>query len=379
MNKCYALLLGLTLAALSVGCKRGQNDVLPGGSTDGPVNGPASGKTKPYMTITTIAGTDTKKGFADGKGTASQFDYPCQLAIDKYDNLYVIDQRIGYEGGSVIRKIDPAGNVITLARGMTAATDLCIDPRDGTTIYAVENGNSFGVRSGLYRIGSNGQVTRLSNNGDQFRGYKDGPLATAVFDSPSSITMDGKGNLYVGDALNRMIRKVNLTTNTVTTYAGRYSADASCKANDGANNEADFCSVWDLTIDGAGNIYVPDWGNHTVRKVSDSGTSTYLPIGVGYNPNGPRNRAGVYQPYRIHYDTHSNQLLVVTGTGTSIKMVGADDYFYNATGNVVKADYADNSPGSQHSFESVVMNKKGEIIWVDKYNHCIRKGTLEWK
>jgi hypothetical protein len=45
----------------------------------------------------------------------------------------------------------------------------------------------------------------------------------------------------------------------------------------------------------------------------------------------------------------------------------------------VKADFADQSPGSQHTFESVVMNKKGEIIWVDKYNHCIRKGTLEWK
>ena len=378
MNKCYTLLLSLTLAALSVACKKGQSDVLPGGSIDGPAKEPVSGRTKPYMTITTIAGRDTQKGFADGKGTASQFSYPSQLTIDKNDNLYVIDQRTGYEGGSVIRKIDPAGNVTTWAKGLTAATDLCIDPRDGTTIYAVENGDSFGTRSGLYRI-SNGQVTRLSNNADKFRGYQDGPLASAVFDSPTSITMDGKGNLYVGDALNRLIRKVDLTTNTVTTYAGRYSADASCKATDGANNEADFCSVWDLTIDQAGNLYVPDWGNHTVRKVTDSGTSTFIPLGTGYVPNGPRSTAGVYQPYRIHYDVNSRQLLIVTGTGTSLKLLGADDYFYNATGNVVKADFADQSPGSQHTFESVVMNKKGEIIWVDKYNHCIRKGTLEWK
>jgi len=378
MNKYYTLLLSLMLTTMTVACKKGQNDVLPGGSTDGPANGPAGGRTKPYMTIKTIAGTDTKKGFADGKGKDSQFSYPCQLAIDKQDNLYVIDQRTGYEGGSVIRKIDPAGNVTTIARGLTAATDLCIDPRDGTTIYAVENGDSFGVRSGLYRIRS-GQVTRLSNNADQFRGYKDGPLAAAVFDSPTSITMDGKGNLYVGDALNRLIRKVNLTTNTVTTYAGRYSADASCKHNDGKNSEAEFCSLWDLTIDQAGNLYVPDWGNHTVRKVTDSGTSTFIPLGTGYIPNGPRTRAGVYQPYRIHYDINSKQMLIVTGTGSSLKLLGADDYFYNATGNVVKVDYADVSPGSQHTFESVVMNKKGEIIWVDKYNHCIRKSTLVWK
>jgi hypothetical protein len=368
-----SLLAALTLGTAS--CKKGQHDLPPDGTT----NDPASGKTKPYMTITTIAGTDTKKGFADGKGTASQFSYPSQMAIDKNDNLYVIDQRTGYEGGSVIRKIDPSGNVQTFASGMTAVTDLCIDPRDGVTIYAVENGNSFGVRSGLYRITSSGQVMRLSYNGDKFRGYQDGPLSSALFDSPISITMDSKGNLYVGDALNRLIRKVDLTTNMVTTYAGHYSADAVCQSVDGKNSDAEFCSLWDLTIDESGNLYVPDWGNHAVRKVTPNSTSTFIPLSTGYKPDAPRTATGVYQPYRIHYDMNSKQMLIVTGTGGSLKLLGTDDYLYNATGHIVKDDFADVSPGSQHSLESAVMNKKGEILWVDKNNHCLRKGTILWK
>lgn len=377
--KLLVLILPAVLTLGTAACKKAPNDLTPDGTATGSANKPASGQTKPYITITTIAGSDTKKGFTDAKGTASQFSYPSQMAIDRNDNLYVIDQRTGYEGGSVIRKIDPDGNVQTLARGMTAVTDLCIDPRDGVTLYAVENGNSFGVQSGLYRITSSGQVTRLSRNGDKFRGYQDGPLSSAVFDSPTSITMDSKGNLYVGDALNRLIRKVDLTTNTVTTYAGQYVADAVCQYVDGKNSDAKFCSLWDLTIDDSGNLYVPDWGNHAVRKVTPNSTSTFIPLSTGYKPDAPRTATGVYQPYRIHYDLHSKQMLIVTGTGGSLKLLGTDDYLYNATGHIVKDDFADVSPGSQHSLESVVMNRKGEIFWVDKYNHCIRKGTILWK
>jgi hypothetical protein len=48
------------------------------------------------------------------------------MTIDKHDNLYVIDQLFSYQGGSVIRKVDPQGNVTTFAKGLFSITDLCV-------------------------------------------------------------------------------------------------------------------------------------------------------------------------------------------------------------------------------------------------------------
>ncbi|WP_020601613.1 hypothetical protein [Spirosoma spitsbergense] len=348
--------------------------VTPGGTTPG-----SPGRGKAYTTITTIAGTDTKKGFADGAGKAAQFNYPGQMTIDKNDNIYVIDQQYSYIGGSVIRKIDPAGNVTTFAKGMFSITDLCVDPRDGVTLYAIESGDARNVPNGIFRISSSGQVTRLSTT-IGLPGYKDGPLAEAKFNLPQGIAMDNYGNLYIGDGLNRCIRKVNLSTSTVTTLAGKYTGDAVCTLLDGKGSEAQFCTVADLTLDEAGNLFVPDWGNNCVRKITPDGTvSTFIPLGTGYTTERPRSQAGVYQPYRIHYDTNSKQLLIVCGTGSSLYLLGTNDYLYNLGLSIVSNDYADTNPGAQHGRYGMVINRKGDIIYTDTYSHCIRKATIEWK
>lgn len=353
--------------------------VPPGGSSQVPPTGK-----KPYVTITTIAGSDTKKGFADGKGTAAQFEYPAQMTIDKNDNLYVIDQRISYYGGSVIRKIDPAGNVTTFARGLASVTDLCVDPRDGVTLYAIESGDARGVNNGIFRISSTGEVTRLSGgpdpDGGYSWGYRDGPLAQAKFNTPRSIVMDNAGILYVGDALNHCIRKVNLATGQVTTFVGKRLENTSiCQFADGKGPQAQFCTVEDLTLDAAGNLYVPDWGNQSVRKVTPDGVvSTYLGLSTGYNPDSPRTQNGVYQPYRVQYDPANKRLIVVVTTGADLIMVTSDDYVYSLQ-RILSQDYADTRPGINHVTNSMAVNSKGELFTLDMYNHCIRKRTITWK
>jgi hypothetical protein len=348
---------------------------------------PAPGPSKPdknkvpTITITTPIGSDTKPGYTDGKGTKAEFSYPYRMTIDKHDNLYVIDQLFSYQGGSVIRKVDPAGNVTTFAKGFFSIADLCVDPRDGVTLYAIESGDALNVPNGIFRISKSGEVTRLSGGpdpeGGYSWGYRDGPLAQAKFNQPMGIIMNKAGMLYIGDELNHAIRQVDLVTGTVSTLAGGPAADKFCDYKDGNGTQAKFCTTGDLTMDEAGNLYVPDWGNHAVRMITPNGkVSTYLGLSTGYTPNGPRNKSGVYQPYRLEYDPVNKQMFVVVDTGGGLKVVAADDYLYNF--RIASTDYADKSPGAQHSIYSLAVTSKGVLYVLDRYNHCIRKVSISW-
>ncbi len=349
-----------------------------------PAPGPSTpGKNKvPTFAITTPVGFTGKAGFVDGKGTQAQFSYPCQMTIDKNDNLYVIDQRYSYQGGSVIRKVDPAGNVTTFAKGLFSVTDLCVDPRDGVTLYAIESGDANGVLNGIFRISPGGQVTRLSGGADPEGGYswgyRDGPLDKAKFNQPMGIAMNKAGLLYIADGLNHAIRQVNLAKGTVTTLAGGRATDKVCDYKDGKGTEAKFCTTEDLTLDEAGNLYLPDWGNHSVRMITPSGTvSTYLGLSTGYTPNGPRSKSGIYQPYRLEYDPVNKQLFVVVDTGGGLKVVAADDYLYNF--RVTSTDFADKSTQVRRSIASLAVTSNGELYVLDKYNHCIYKYAISWQ
>ncbi len=177
----------------------------------------------PTVTVSTVAGRNSQNingGFVDGKGQDAQFKYPGQIAIDKFDNLYIIDQGMFSDDAKVIRKMDPAGNVTTFASGFTSVADICIDPRDGTTLYAVDDAYYWSPRvCAIYRIDASGQKTKITGGPDRI-GYKDGSLAEAMFKLPSGIAMDKAGNLYVADAGNYCVRKINLTTGIVSTLAG---------------------------------------------------------------------------------------------------------------------------------------------------------------
>jgi hypothetical protein len=238
------------------------------------------------------------------------------------------------------------------------------------------------VPNGIFRISSSGEITRLSGGvdpeGGYSFGYRDGPLAQAKFHQPLSIIMNKAGMLYIGDQLNHAIRQVDLVTGMVTTLAGGPAAEKFCDYKDGKGTQAKFCTVEDLTLDEAGNLYVPDWGNHAVRMITPDGTvSTYLGISTGYTPDGPRSKSGVYQPYRLEYDKVNKQMFVVVDTGGGVKMVAADDYLYNF--KVASTDYADKSPGAKHGVYSFAVTSKGEIYALDQYNHCIRKFSLSWQ
>ena len=104
-------------------------------------------------------------------------------------------------------------------------------------------------------------VSTLAGSGTS--GYTDGTGTSAQFNSPTGVAVDGAGNVYVADQGNHRIRKIT-TSGVVSTLAGSTSG-----YTDGTGTSAKFNNPIGVAVDGAGNVYVADQGNHRIRKITD--------------------------------------------------------------------------------------------------------------
>jgi hypothetical protein len=230
--------------------------------------------------VTTLAGKAGISGSADGTNTAARFYAPCGVAVDGAGNLYVSD-----EGNRTIRKVTPMGTnwVVTTLAGKAGYPGYADGTNstarfDGAWYIAVDNASNV-YAAELYNhtirkvtpMGTNWVVTTLAGKAGS-AGSADGTNSTARFNGPISIAVDNAGNLYVGDLFNHTIRKVTpVGTNwVVTTLAGKAGSSGSA---DGTNNAARFNRPGHVEVDGAGNLYVADFMNDTIRKVTPVGTN----------------------------------------------------------------------------------------------------------
>ena len=225
--------------------------------------------------VKTIAGTaNSVGGSADGTNGFAQFNGPTALAVDTHSNLFVTDSF-----NNTLRKISPVGTnwVVTTIAGTASSVGGSADGTNGAAqfdqpsgVALDSSGNLFltdTINSTIRRItlaGTNWVVTTIAGRTES-SGSTDGTNLVAQFDEPSGITVDSADNLYVADTFNDTIRKVSPTgANWVTTTLA--GAPGQPGSSDGTGANAHFNSPNGLTVDGAGNLYVADTGNGTLRK-----------------------------------------------------------------------------------------------------------------
>lgn len=237
-------------------------------------------KITPAGVVSVFAGSGTA-GNTDGTGTAASFNSPGGLVIDKSGNIYVADQL-----NNSIRMITPAGVVKTIAGsgiagsnngpGMTAS----FNNPDGLTIDKQGNGYIADTKNNLIRkVAPDGTVTTFAGSGAA--GKSDGFKTAASFNYPTGIAIDATDNLFVVDNKNHSIRKIT-PAGDVTTFAGTGSPGYA----DGIGPAASFNFPVGLTFDVNGNLFITDYANYQIRKITLTGYSIDKPVPAGlvFNP-----------------------------------------------------------------------------------------------
>jgi sugar lactone lactonase YvrE len=182
-------------------------------------------------------------------------------------------------------------------------------------------------------------------------GFADGTNNDAEFYNPSGIARDSAGNLYIGDTSNSSIRKIaHIGSDWVTTtLAGNHSAVG---LKDGTNAGATFFWPQGVAVDSGGTIYVTDTGNNAIRKVTPIGTNwvvtTIAGTGGGVGRDGTNARSSFNQPNAIAIDASTNLYIADSGNSTIRKItpVGTNWVTTTVAGLAGNTGFADGTNSS---------------------------------
>jgi hypothetical protein len=233
--------------------------------------------------ISTFAGNWSKgDGFSGdgGPATSAQLRYPYDTTFDRVGNMYIADT-----SNNVIRKVDRATGIITTVVGdytkgpgysgdgglalsaqMNGPLTIAFDPFDNMFITDIYNNVIRRVDS-VTKI-----ITTFASNYTKGPGYSgDGGLASnAQFNQPYSPISDAYGNIFISDSSNNVIRRVDRTTNIVTTVVGNYTKGPGYSGDNGPALSAQFNSLGGVFFNALGEMYITDTGNSLIRKASFS-------------------------------------------------------------------------------------------------------------
>jgi len=250
----------------------------------------------------------------------SGFSFVTHLTTDPQGNVYATANPPNTINGGIIYKITPAGAMTQFASsgsGLNGAGFITADAQGN--IYTI------GVNYMIQKITPAGVVTVLWSGAD---GYVDGPLASARFSTPEGLATDAQGDLYVADAGNQRIRKIT-PAGVVSTIAG----SGTIGDTDGQGTAASFYSPFSITCDANGNIYVGDSINPVVRKITPAGlVSTYAGSGSFGLINGLAAKAS-FQTFTSLAADPSGNIYVSDTNNDVIRLVGTDGLVTTFAGN----------------------------------------------
>ncbi len=310
--------------------------------------------------VTTVAGMAGSSGTNDATGSSARFNRPNGIAIDSSGNLYIADQY-----NNSIRKITSGGVVTTLAGSTSGSsgnlngvgTAARFDYPIGVAVDS--SGNVFvseQFNNCIRKITSAGIVTTLAGSTSGISGNIDGTGSAARFYSPQGITIDPSGNLYLTDYFNHNIRKVT-NTGVVTTFAG--STNGFSGSNDATGTSARFNRPIGITIDSSGNLIVVESINNTIRKITPSGdVTTFLSLSS--------NSAVFDTAGNLYLASTFNHIKKISPTGVETIIAGSESGNSGVTDGIGTSARFDGILG-------IIIDSSGSLYVTDNFNHTIRK------
>lgn len=340
------------------------------------------GNSAPATTSPTSIGTSFASGSAsDSAGVVVttvtsppvSLDAPLDVTVDGGGNLYLIDAM------GAIRRVTSQGAASYLVGGPSASG---VVPSSDMTLYQPQglvadvNGTIYVTdtySNTIRKITPAGVVSILAGSPNQ-TGSNDGIGPAATFFKPWGIARDTAGNLYVTDAGNSTIRMVT-PTGVVTTLAGTAGQIGSA---DGMGAAARFNSPQRIAVDLSGNVYVADSGNSAIRKITADGVVTTIAgqAGVTGNADGIGASARFKNPGGIAVDKQGNLLVADTGNATIRKITSSGEVttFAGRVGDAGSQD-GNASVAQFYGPSGLAVDAFNNVFVADTYNGNVRKIT----
>jgi hypothetical protein len=298
---------------------------------------------------TTVAGSLEASGKNGDRGPAdlASLWQPTGTAEDSAGDIYIADTE-----DNVVRKIDAATGIITLFAGNGRAratvpggpaTRTRLDAPQAVAVNAA--GDVFIADTGNNRVDEvlpNGRIVSFAGDGKPGYAGDGGPATRARLTEPTGVAVDSAGNVYIADAGNNLIRRVDAPTGTITTVAGDYAADQAKGGLGGYSGDggpATSAQLYDpegVALDSAGDLFIADTFNNAIREVTPDGIISTVVNSAGANgaapsaggeTNGPAAASKLNGPSAVAVDnstgtlyiadTHNNKAAAVTGQAKS--------------------------------------------------------------
>lgn len=340
-----------------------------------------------------------------GPATSASLCVPNDVALDANGNLFIADT-----GNNLIRKVSPNGVITTIAGDGPAcngtftscpyggfsgdggpATSASINA-EAVAVDAV--GNLFVLGPNRVRkVSPSGIITTVAGNGTAGFSGDGGPAILAELYEPSAVAVDVSGNVFIADSGNNRIRKVS-PSGIITTVAG---SGPSCEQDSiycggfsgdgGPATSASLHNPNSVAVDVSGNVFISDYYNGRVRKVSTNGLITTV-AGNG-NPccttpsptqglngdGGPATSAALYGPDGVAVDAAGN-LFISSG---NVYMVSPTGIITTIAGRGIQGTLGDGGPATSADLDSpagLAVDASGNLFIADAWNSRIREVTL---
>ncbi|MFI5150911.1 MAG: NHL repeat-containing protein [Bacteroidia bacterium] len=315
-----------------------------------------------------------------GKANAATLREPSTMVLDSAGTLYFVDA-----GHHRIRKITTDGLITTVAgngkigtpKDKTHALKSDMDPDcialDTKGVLYISDGFNHKV----YKVNADGTLLTFAGTGKEGFSGDGGPALKAQLNLPSGIATDASGSVYIADAGNCRILKID-TKGIIKTIAGTGEPESSGDGGKAISASLNFPSA--ITVDAKGNVYFTEPMDHKIRKINTDGTITTIAGNgkSGYSGDGgPALQASMNNPAQLCADKEGN-IFVADQENSAIRKITPSGIISTIAGNGTKGFEGDGGSPLKAKLNkpaAVLVDSKGTIYIADQGNDGIRKIT----